>query len=64
VRYHTDSILTKPYVEQRDIQMKTLAENGTDASKEKHVPVIEKVAGSHVAARAYCDIHGLWRAEA
>ncbi|MFZ2635302.1 MAG: desulfoferrodoxin [Rectinemataceae bacterium] len=93
--------------------MKVLAENSTDASKEKHVPVIEKIAGgfkvsvgsaphpmeekhyiewieliadgvsykaflspgmaptaqfmvaaSHVIARAYCNIHGLWRAEA
>lgn len=96
-----------------DSTMKLLAENSTDASKEKHVPVIEKIAGgfkvnigsaphpmeekhfiewieliadgvsykaflspgmapsavfmiagSHVAARAYCNIHGLWRSEA
>lgn len=93
--------------------MKQLAENSTDASKEKHVPFIERVEGgfrvtigsaphpmeqkhfiewieiiadgtsskaflspgmaptatfrvtaSRVVAREYCNIHGLWRAEA
>jgi superoxide reductase len=94
-------------------KMTALAENGTDASKEKHVPVIQKIEGgykvsvgsvphpmeekhhiewielaadgisykaflspgmaptaqfmvaaSHVAAREYCNLHGLWRADA
>jgi len=94
-------------------RMKLLAENGTDASKEKHVPSIVRIEGgfkvsvgsvphpmeekhfiewieliadgisykaflspgkaptaqfmvtaSHVTAREYCNVHGLWRAEA
>jgi len=93
--------------------MKMVKANTSDGAKEKHVPVIEKIAGgykvrvgsaphpmeekhyiewieliadgvsyksflspgkepaaqfmidaSRVAARAYCNIHGLWRGEA
>ncbi|MBU0928388.1 MAG: desulfoferrodoxin [Spirochaetes bacterium] len=93
--------------------MGLLKENTTDAAKEKHVPVVEKVAGgwrvtvgavahpmeekhfiewieliaggksylahlkpgdkpeamfmidaTHVVAREYCNMHGLWKAEA
>jgi superoxide reductase len=96
-----------------DASMKLLAENGTDAAQEKHVPVIERITGglkvsvgsvphpmeekhfiewieliadgisykaflspgmaptatflvatARVAAREYCTVHGLWRAEA
>ena len=93
--------------------MRLLKENTTDAAKEKHVPVVERVAdgwrvtvgavahpmeekhfiewieliadgasyraylkpgdkpeavfhvkATHVAAREYCNLHGLWKAEA
>jgi superoxide reductase len=93
--------------------MKLLAENTTDAAKEKHVPVIERIAdgwrvtvgavahpmedkhfiewielqagsvsyraqlkpgdkpeatfhvtATHVTAREYCNLHGLWKAQA
>jgi superoxide reductase len=96
-----------------DSPMKPLKENSSDGAKEKHVPVIEKIAGgfkvsvgsvphpmeekhyiewieliadgisykaflspgmaptaqfmvaaSRVTAREYCNLHGLWRAEA
>jgi len=93
--------------------MRLLAENTTDASKEKHVPVIERLSdgwrvtvgavahpmeekhyiewielqadaasyrvqlkpgdkseatfhvnAAHVTAREYCNLHGLWKAQA
>ena len=76
------------------VPMDLLSENTTDAAREKHVPVIEKVdggvrvkvgsvahpmeekhfiewieliavfpvEGGQIAARAFCNLHGLWKA--
>jgi len=50
--------------------MELLSENSMDASREKHIPVLEKEGNTLLSlktekepsfARAYCNLHRLWK---